>query len=99
MTRAALLIALLLAAPPATSQTACGDRAGIVAGLESRFGERPAGVGLASSGAVVELWRVPETNPSGAWTLLTTRPGGLSCVIAVGEAWHTVTPPPKGDPL
>jgi hypothetical protein len=68
----------------APEEPICGEREIFVDRLVQGFGERPASVGLGSDGNVVEVFR----SDGGSWTLLITKPGGISCVIAAGEAWH-----------
>ena len=78
---------LALAVPAAASEPEepiCGEREVFVDRLVQGFGERPASVGLGADGNVVEVFR----SDGGSWTLLITKPGGISCVIAAGEAWH-----------
>ena len=48
-------------------------------------------MGLAADGSVVEVLAAT----SGSWTILVTKPTGVSCVVASGEAWDHVPPPLK----
>ncbi len=73
----------------AKSQQVCGDRAKIVAHLGSDYKEGRAGIGLAASGTVVELF----TADSGTWTMLMTAPGGQTCVMGSGEGWEQTQRP------
>lgn len=91
LSRTALALAavpvLAVAVPAAANEPEepiCGEREIFVDRLVQGFGERPASVGLGSDGNVVEVFR----SAGGSWTLLITKPGGVSCVIAAGEAWH-----------
>ena len=91
------LIAATVLTLPAAAQAADGwmprDRA--VEQLENANGEARTGIGLAAGGrAVVELF----VAPSGDWSLLVTRPNGLSRVIGAGEAWIPQEIP-AGDPV
>ena len=85
MIRLACMIGLL-AAPAAAMQ--CGDREKIVAHLAETYGEGRVSVGLAENGAMVETFASPET---GSWTLLMTSPQGLTCLLAAGESFETVS--------
>lgn len=88
------LFLLSLAAPAAArAQTACADRNEIVSALASRYGERPAAAGLAGERLVVEVFAAPD---GATWTILLTRPDGVSCAILAGEAWRDI-PNPVGD--
>lgn len=74
----------------AMAQSVCGDRDEIVDALDRAHGERKTAVALAASGGVVELF----TAADGGWTLLYTLPGGVACLLAVGEAWEAWRPAP-----
>lgn len=94
----ALLTATLAtaAATPAAAQTrgACLPHQTAVSKLEQGYGEQRVGLGIGpSGGAVYELY-VADT---GTWTILVTRPNGLSCIAASGDSWMT-SPLLAGDP-
>ena len=86
----ALLTAIfaLSATAPAAAQmrTACLPHEAAVSKLEQGYGEQRVGLGIGpSGGAVYELY-VAET---GTWTILITRPNGISCTAASGNSWMT----------
>lgn len=62
--------------------------------LENRYQEEPVHMGLASNGSVLEVL----ASPSGSWTIIITRPSGLSCIMAAGENWEDspISVPGKG---
>jgi hypothetical protein len=78
-----LTISLFLAFP-AWGQAICADRASLLQKLAAEYQEAPIGVGIAHGGSVLELL----TSPDGTWTLMATRPGGQTCLIATGQAWQ-----------
>ena len=78
--------ALTMVATSTLSQNICGDRSRFVDQLHEQYGEAPAALGLASNGTVVELL----TSAVGSWTIIVTRPNGVSCVVASGESWQDV---------
>ena len=84
----ATTVLTLAASAPALSQTVCSDRASFLAQLNGRYHENPVALGLASSGAVLEVL----ASKGGTWTILVTQPNGTSCVVATGEAWQGLTP-------
>lgn len=85
-----LAAALLLAASGARAQGNCMPRDEAVAWLETQFGERVIGRGLADEGRVMfEVFAGPE----GSWTLLVSTPEGGSCVIVDGLDWQHLPPP------
>jgi hypothetical protein len=67
----------------------CYPRDAIYAHLAERYGERPAGVGVAA-GQLVELLVRPD---GASWTILVIRPDGLACPVAAGEDWRDVNEP------
>ena len=71
---------------PAMAQTVCGERNKFLDHLSRGYSEAPAAMGLVSNGAVLEV--LVSTN--GTWTIIVTRPDGMSCVVAAGEAWEDV---------
>lgn len=68
---------------PAIAQTACGAHADIVKQLGDRYRERPIAAGLSSQGAIMEVFASKEGS---TWTLVLTRPDGVSCLVATGES-------------
>lgn len=82
---ASFLVAMVLTFP-AMAQTACGDRGTFIEYLSGKFAEAPVAMGLSSQGHVVEVLASKDRS----WTIIVTRPNGLSCVVAHGEAWHDV---------
>jgi len=74
----------------AQSQTPCGPRAAIVQYLKGSYGEQTVAVGLAHSGAAIEIFVNRE---KGTWSVLLTAPAGYSCFVATGEHWESVDRP------
>lgn len=90
-----LAAAVSACAAPAFAQN-CAPRAVAVESLEDRYGEQQQSRGMRGDGrAIVETWANLET---GSWTLLVTRPDGVSCVVASGQAFQVTGDAPKGDP-
>ncbi len=85
------MAALVAAAAPAAAQIACGDRSKMIGYLDRDYQESRSGLGLASNGAVVELY----TAKTGTWSMLITMPGGKTCLIGSGESWEYHLPPEK----
>jgi hypothetical protein len=88
MTRLAIPAALLGAAAVAASSAAeaaqCGPRADMVAVLAKTYHEQPTAIGLSSTGRLLEIMVRADGR---SWTLITTSPEGLSCVIDAGGEW------------
>ena len=80
-----LVLALLAPAASAAAQTLCtNERTAVIEQLKSRYQEIPTAMGLASDGSVLEIL----ASKLGSWTILVTRPNGLACVVATGDAWE-----------
>ena len=80
-------IALVLAAEN------CAPRGDVIGMLSESFGEVGHGGGLTRQTAV-EIWANDE---SGTWTIITTRPDGMSCIVASGSDWGPI-PAMEGAP-
>ncbi len=83
-----LALALLLGVrAPASAQSVCTTHAEVTKQLESRHSESQVGIGLASTGQVLEVF---STGDGSSWTIVMTRPDGMSCLVAAGEAWEQI---------
>ena len=80
--------ALVLCAAPAAAAS-CAPRAEVVKALASKFNEKPLGMGLAGSGALVVIF----TSPAGTWTAATVSAAGEACVVGAGDGWTDLAPP------
>jgi hypothetical protein len=69
------------------AEVICVPRAELLARMR---GADVAGAGLRDTEAVLEVW----TKPSGDWTLVQSYANGNACILAMGEAWEAVIPPP-----
>jgi hypothetical protein len=98
MAKITLLIAgalVVLFCYPAFGQQppACADRADVLKHLSDKYGEAPVGIGRSNSGIIVEIFTTADGR---TWTAIATRADGVSCMIASGENWKTMLPPPPG---
>ena len=84
---ALLLGALAIASPVQAdqTQTACGPHSDVVKALGSKFHETQSATALTSAGTLLE---VLTANDGSTWTIIVSRPDGLSCVVAAGENWQ-----------
>ncbi len=88
-----LLIAWTALPAVAQGQMFCGDREKAIASLEKEYSEKPVSMGLASNGAVIEVF----ASESGSFTIIMTHPNGVSCMIAAGENWENLPEKLAGD--
>ena len=104
---AALAAALFIGLSTHSSQAErvpCGNGAAFIAHLEKEWGEGPTALALDAGGRMIHVLTNPDT---GTWSMLMTRPGGVTCLITHGSAWERIpmtgpgpaTPQPDpGDP-
>ncbi len=64
----------------------CDARDKVLSALSGRYFEQPTSMGLAANGSMVEVL----VSEKGTWTIISTMPNGLSCLIAAGEYWEKV---------
>ena len=90
-----LLACLLTSAASATPSVVgipvpCHDYREIRRQLADRYGEAPVSFGMRTNGEALQVFASPQ---GGTWTIVSTQPGGLACILAAGKGWDT--PPPK----
>lgn len=85
-----LLFVVAMSATPAFAQMVCGNHSDITRQLQAGYQEALSGIGVASNGGVIELY----TSKKGTFTILLTRPNGMSCLMAVGQNWESVEKDP-----
>lgn len=80
----ALIMATMV---PAQAQQAppCVKRTDLIKHLEDKYHEAPAAVGLADSGALLEVF---ASKSGETWTVTITMPNGISCMVATGQQWQ-----------
>ena len=83
----ALLIGVWASMKPASAQTVCTMRAEVTDQLGSRYSKAPVAMGLTSKGAVIEVFSGSEGS---IWTIVLSKPDGMSCVVATGKVWENV---------
>ncbi len=75
--------AFLLAATQAEAQGRnCGPHGAVTAHLAEKFNESRTMMGLAANQMVIEVFVNAE---SGSWTIIVTRPDGVTCLVASGS--------------
>jgi hypothetical protein len=83
----ATMFGILAYMRPAAAQAACGTHSEVVKTLDKEFGEQPVAVGLSSVGTIIQVFTGRDGN---TWTIVATRPNGLTCLVAIGEAWQSL---------
>lgn len=79
-------VSIALVSFAASAQSVCSERAKFVDQLAVNYAENTVGLGLVNNGNVLEIL----VSKNGTWTILVTKPDGISCVVATGEAWEKI---------
>ena len=90
-------LACLAAGPVAAQSAQCAPREVVVQRLADAYGETRQSMGLGANNAVVEVF---ASDTSGSWTITVTGPGGVTCLIAAGQAFEAMAdslPSPGSD--
>ena len=67
----------------------CDQHTKVLDQLARKYQEAPVAVGVvANGGGLVELL---TTSDGATWTLIVSMPNGISCLIAAGENWRSLT--------
>lgn len=82
-------------APPADAQQVnrCANHDKLAKQLGDGYKEKLKAIGVVGKKAIVEVF----VADSGSFTILVTRPNGLSCVLAAGHSWDNVPAMLAGD--
>lgn len=86
--------ALVSTAAAAQNPAPCAPREQVVRELADTYREQRLAIGLSADGHVLELF----VGPTRDWTLLATRPDGISCIVVFGSFLETTLPAPAPAP-
>lgn len=86
------IVLLILSVGTAAAQAVCRPHDEMLSYLADKYGETPAGYGVSSGGALVELLVSPPDSERQTWSIVVTRPGGPTCFRAGGENWTDLKP-------
>lgn len=77
---------------------ACASHATIIKMFDDMFHETQSATALTSAGTLLEVLTASDGS---TWTIIVSRPDGLSCVVAAGQNWQDKVNqmPPKGNDL
>lgn len=67
---------------------ACHEHKDVVKMLDQQYSEAPEALGLQSNGHLVQVF---VSKDGASWTIVTTRPDGLTCIVAAGEHWESIS--------
>ena len=83
---------LPLEARPVAAALFCGKRTAVLNFLRKSYGEQPRFRAVTLAGNVVEVL----ISKHRSWTIITTSPDGVSCLMSAGRYWEHVAVKPKG---
>ena len=84
-----LVASIILAVGMVTTAQAaevCAPRDFMLKVLDEKYHQVPVAMGLDAGGAMLEI----VASVDGAWTLLSTKPDGVSCLNGTGTHWELV---------
>jgi hypothetical protein len=96
---AAAIGAALFATPaaPAAAAEQCSEHGTVLGQFAKTYKEAPVAAGLTRDG---RLLQVLSSGDDGTWTIVLSKPDGVTCVIMAGEAWRPlkIEPPEAMEP-
>lgn len=73
----------------------CHNATEIAKQLNSKYDEAPVAFGVQSNGNLLQVY---ASKDQGTWTVVSTTPTGVSCIVAAGKRWESL-PYLKEDPM
>ncbi|MFY0596864.1 MAG: hypothetical protein JXQ85_10575 [Cognatishimia sp.] len=84
----AVILAVIATPVSAQNQRHCAPRDTVVERLAAGYGETRQSVGIGGDNSLVEVYASTE---SGSWTITVTSPAGLTCLVAAGQSFETLS--------
>jgi len=96
MIKLGLCLALSASAASAQASNNCAPRPVVLERLADGYGETRQSIGIGGNNMVIEVFASDET---GTWTITVTRPNGMTCLVASGQAFERLAEelPTKGN--
>jgi hypothetical protein len=80
---------------PSNPRMPCHNATEIAKQLSNKYDEAPVAFGLQSNGNLLQVY---SSEQKGTWTVVSTTPTGVSCIVAAGKRWESL-PVVKNDPM
>jgi hypothetical protein len=77
----------------AQGQSACTQSHDITKLLSDDFSELPVAFGVQRDGSLMQIYASKQGN---TWTVVLTKPEGVSCIVAEGVRWEALPREPEG---
>jgi len=65
----------------------CHNAAEIAKQLSNKYEEAPVAFGLQSNGNLLQVYASTQKD---TWTVVSTTPNGMSCIVAAGKKWESL---------
>jgi hypothetical protein len=65
----------------------CHNASEIAKQLSSKYEEAPVAFGLQSNGNLLQVYASTQKD---TWTVVSTTPNGMSCIVAAGKKWESL---------
>jgi hypothetical protein len=72
---------------PANPRMPCHNATEIAKQLSSKYDEAPVAFGLQSNGNLLQVY---SSEAKDTWTVVSTTPAGMSCIVAAGKRWESL---------
>jgi hypothetical protein len=82
-------------APQTGMRMPCHNATEIAKQLSSKYDEAPVAFGLQSNGNLLQVY---SSESKDTWTVVSTTPNGMSCIVAAGKRWEAI-PLVSNDPM
>jgi len=89
---AAIVFIILAIASQAKAQSQCAPEAQVREMLDAKYNEVPMFRGVAANGTLLVVW---GNSTTGTWTITVHNGAGAACLIASGDAFEALDPPPN----
>ncbi len=76
------------AEPGPPQRLPCFSQTEVARQLRATYHEAPVSLGLQSNGNLLQVFHAPV---SGSWTIVSTSPQGMACILAAGRNWESLT--------
>jgi len=73
--------------PPAGLRMPCHNATEIAKQLSSKYDEAPVAFGVQSNGNLLQVYASSDKR---TWTVVSTTPTGVSCIVAAGKSWESL---------
>ena len=85
LTVCGIIAAQAQTAPQGGARMPCYSAPEVAKQLANKYKEAPIAFGLQSNGNLLQVY---ASEAKGSWTVVSTSPNGMSCIVAAGKQWE-----------